>query len=81
MSRRASHLPTHHERTVMQKMRALGQLPVREAASRTIVKMLAKGWIERDRSNEAFRVTAAGEAALKAQLPLSRANRPATEAT
>ena len=28
--------------------------------------------IERDRSNEAFRVTAAGEAALKAKLPLTR---------
>jgi hypothetical protein len=81
MPRRAGHLPTHHERTVMLKMRALGQLPVREAASRTIVKMIAKGWIERDRSKDAFRVTAAGEAALKAELPLNKGNRPATEAS
>ena len=77
MPSRASHLPSHFERTMMQKMRASGELPIREARSPTTSKLLAKGWIERTSSG--FRVTAAGEQALKAKMPLMKM-KPATRA-
>lgn len=80
MAARASHLPTHRERTLMQQMRALGELPVHEAASPTIAKLVAKGWIERA-GLKAFRVTPAGEAAQRVQLPMSKGNRPAVDGT
>jgi hypothetical protein len=74
MPPRESHLPTYFERTLMQKARASGELPIREARSPTIVKMLAKGWIERNASN-AFRVTPTGEIALKAKMPLMKSKK------
>jgi hypothetical protein len=34
--------------------------------------MLAKGWIERDADAERYRITPAGQAALKAKIPTKR---------
>jgi hypothetical protein len=61
----------------MQKMRALGELPAQEAPSPTITRMVTKGWVKRVGSSEAFRLTAAGETALKRKLPLNKGSRPA----
>jgi hypothetical protein len=66
---RASHLPTLFEREALLKLRAKGELPRAKVASiQTVQKMLAKGWIERARSNLGYVITSAGEAALKAKL-------------
>jgi hypothetical protein len=66
---RASHLPTLFERDALQKLRVKGEMPGAKLASgKTVQKMLAKGWIERARSNLGYVITSAGEAALKAKL-------------
>jgi DNA-binding PadR family transcriptional regulator len=74
MPKRASHIPHNLERTTLQKMNATeGKLarqlyPVGQV---TLDRMLAKGWIEkqRDASGARYRITTAGEAALKAKIP------------
>ena len=60
----------------MLKMRAKGELPAHELAIVMVTKMVAKGWVECVGSKEVLRITAAGEAALKAELPMSKGNKP-----
>ena len=67
-----SHLPTHRERPVLNRLRAGGELPARDfhpIGATTLGTLVRKGWIER-RSNDSYAITAAGEVALKAKLPL-----------
>jgi DNA-binding PadR family transcriptional regulator len=56
----------------MQSMRVRGELPLAKlypTGKPTLERMLAKGWIEVGGSPETYRITPAGEAALKAKLP------------
>ncbi len=72
MAQRLDHLPHHVERTLLLEMRARGELslPPREPGRPTIIKMLAKGWVEGVDKPYTYRITPAGEAALKAKMPL-----------
>ena len=75
MPPRPSHLPHNLERTALQKMSATQGLPLAQlhpAGKQTIARMVAKGWIEREIDASAgakYRITRAGEAALKAKIP------------
>jgi hypothetical protein len=72
MPARASHLPTHVERIILQKLRG-SELSLRElepTSRSTILKLTKKGWIERGRSIGTYRITALGEKAVRAMLPL-----------
>ncbi len=73
---RPPHLPHNIERTALQSMRGFAWLPavaLHPAQKFTIAKMLAKGWIELQPGPQPlYRITAAGEAALKATIPLQR---------
>jgi hypothetical protein len=77
MPPRPSHLPHNVERTALQKMSATRGLPLEKlypASKRTVAGMIAKGWIERQIDASAgatFRITPAGEAALRAKIPAS----------
>jgi hypothetical protein len=78
MPSRPSHLPHNLERSTLQMMSAGQGLPsakMHPAGKRTIAGMLGKGWIKKqmvaDGSARYF-ITSAGEAALKAKIPLSR---------
>jgi hypothetical protein len=71
-----SHIPHSNERTALQRMsptKGLSSDELHPAGKQTIATMLAKGWIER-RSNDSGRpvyfITAAGQAALKAPIPI-----------
>ena len=72
---RASHIPHNLERTTLQKMNATEGLLARQlypAGQVTLNGMIAKGWIEKqmDANRGArYRITPAGEAALKAKIP------------
>jgi hypothetical protein len=82
MSPRAGHLPNIYERTVLQMLRRVRELPAAElpsTSSQTIKKLLAKGWIEHGSSHRVFRITPTGEAALRAELPMDKGNRPAIQ--
>jgi hypothetical protein len=71
MPSRPSHLPNHRERTAMQLLRAHGELPLLKlhpTGPTTIAKMVQKDWVERVGS-DSYRITPAGEAALRAELP------------
>ena len=69
---RSSHLPTHLERIVLQKLLA-GESPSAKLSpttrSRLIEKLVAKGWIEHGSAARIYRITPAGEAAMRAKLP------------
>jgi hypothetical protein len=81
MPPRASHLPNIYERTVLQRLRGVSELAVAQlpsTSSQTIKNLLAKDWIEHGSSDRVYRMTPAGEAALRAALPMNKANRPAT---
>jgi hypothetical protein len=73
MPRRASHLPTHIERTALQKLRERGELtelqlePTRIV---TIAKMMIKGWVENGCASSTYRITRNGEEALRTPIPL-----------
>jgi DNA-binding PadR family transcriptional regulator len=75
MPARPSHIPHNLERTTLQKMNATEGLPARQlypAGQVTLDGMIAKGWIEKhmDANGGArYRITPAGEAALKAKIP------------
>jgi hypothetical protein len=74
MPPRPSHLPHNLERTALQKLSATYGLPLAKlhpAGKKTIANMMAKGWIEKqvDDAGTTFRITPAGEAALKAKIP------------
>ena len=73
MPLRASHLPSYRERCGLQQLlggRELTAADLHPANSNTIKNMLAKGWIESGSSDSNFRITLAGEAALRAELPM-----------
>jgi len=70
---RARHLPTTSEREALQRLRASGEMTLKAigpASHRTILKMIAKGWIERASESLAYRITPDGEAALRAKIPV-----------
>jgi len=72
---RPSHLPHYAERAALQKLRATPGLPaphLMPAGPKTIAKMAAKGWIELQ-GGARYCITPAGEAALKAVIPIPRA--------
>jgi hypothetical protein len=87
MPARASHIPHNLERTTLQKMNATEGLLVRQlhpAGQGTLNRMLAKGWIEKQMDAKAgarYRITPAGEAALKAKIPDPPRRRRGTEMT
>ena len=57
----------------MQKLAAHGELSTRSlepTGQRTILKMAAKGWVERGGLGGTYRITSAGDRALRAQLPM-----------
>jgi hypothetical protein len=79
MPAREKHLPTHLERTALQALRAGSELSARElepTTRRTILKLMAKGWIERGSSSRLYRITPVGEDALRIQLPLRGSTNP-----
>jgi hypothetical protein len=74
MPARPSHIPHHLERTTLQKMNAthgLSSAQLHPAGQHTIARLIAKGWIEKqmDAGGVRYRITPAGEAALKAKIP------------
>ena len=74
MTPRDAHLPNHRERTAMLLLRTHGELPLLKlypTGLSTITRMVEKAWVERVGSN-LYRITPAGEAALKAELPAHR---------
>jgi hypothetical protein len=75
MPARPSHLPSHIERRALLELRSRGELSARElepTGRPSILKMMAKGWVEDCGSAETYRITPAGEAALRAPLPMHR---------
>lgn len=58
----------------MQKLRAgeLSSLRLRPTSTRIIEKLVAKGWIERGSEARTYRISQAGETAMREQLPVSR---------
>jgi hypothetical protein len=72
---RASHIPNSLERTMLQKMSATEGLLARQlypGGQETLDRMIAKGWIEKQMDAKAgarYRITPAGEAALKTTIP------------
>ena len=78
MPARPSHLPHNRERSALQKMSLDQGLPLSElhpAGKSTIAAMLAKGWIKKQivaSRGARYLITPAGEAALKAKIPLSK---------
>ena len=78
MPPRPKDIPHNIERTALQKMIARHWLPtvdLHPASTVTIVGMLNKGWIDiqmADNGEARYRITLAGEAALKAKIPIDR---------
>jgi hypothetical protein len=80
MPTRPSHIPHNLERTALQKMNAAEGLLARQlhpAGQVTLNGMIAKGWIEKqtDANGARYRITPAGETALKAKIPDGRSRR------
>jgi hypothetical protein len=74
MPPRPRHLPHNLERTALQKLsvgRALPSSQLHPAGPQTVAGMLVKGWIEKqlEAGSVSYRITPAGEVALKAKLP------------
>jgi hypothetical protein len=78
MPPRPSYIPHNAERTALQKMSPIRGLTVEgllPAGPRTIAGMVAKGWIEGQldlRARVRYRITLAGEAALRTPIPIKR---------
>ena len=78
MPPRSKDIPHNIERTALQKMGARHWLPIADlypASTVTIAGMLDKGWIDiqlADNGETRYRITTAGEAALKAKIPMDR---------
>lgn len=81
MPPRPGHLPHNIERTALQKLRVAQVLPLAQlypAGERTIAGMVAKGWLEKledANTGASFRITPAGEAALRAKIPVDSSGR------
>jgi len=73
-----SHIPHYVERTTPQRMSTTEGLPfekLRPSGKQTAAGMVAKGWIERRSDGQGrpvYCITAAGQHALKAPIPLKR---------
>ena len=68
---RPSHLPHNTERSALQRLIGEAELTangLHPAGPPTIAKMVAKTWIK-EVGNGAYRITPAGTAALKAEIP------------
>ncbi len=78
MPARSSQFPNHYERSVLQRLRLGNELPATKllspAGRATIKKLLEKGWIDHGSSIELYRITRAGDNALRAELPEYRRN-------
>jgi hypothetical protein len=76
VAQRPPHIPHNVERTALQNMKGSEWLPgvaLYPAKTNTIATMLAKGWIEMQPGpRPMYRITAAGEAALKVTIPSQR---------
>jgi DNA-binding PadR family transcriptional regulator len=75
MHTRPSHVPTHNERVALAKLRTYGELTARQLEStghQALRKMIVRGWLERGEAVGTYRITGAGDAALRAQLPIDR---------
>jgi hypothetical protein len=75
MPARPDHIPHAIERTALQKMSPTqGLLPdkMHPAGRQTIAGMVAKGWIEKQPDGRTYCITPAGDAALKAVIPVKR---------
>ena len=76
MAQRPPHIPHNVERTALQNMKGSKWLPeaaLYPAQTNTIATMLAKGWIEMHPGpHPKYRITAAGDAALKVTIPSRR---------
>ena len=78
VAKRAPHLPHNIQRTALQNMGGCQWMLARAlypAGKGTIAAMLAKGWIEASHGPGAqplYRITLAGQEALKAQIPFQR---------
>jgi len=75
MPPRPRHIPHNAERTVLQKMSPTRGLPIERlqpAGKRTVAGMVAKGWIEKQPDGRTYCITPAGDAALKAVIPVKR---------
>ncbi len=71
MPARVSHLPTYRERVALQLLRGRSELPLKAlhpTGMSTVAKMVSKGWVECV-SAGTYRITPAGDAAMKAELP------------
>ena len=79
MPPRPSHLPHNIERNALLRLRATPNLSATQlhpAGRKTIATMMAKGWIEsaaEASSIPRYRITLIGEAALVAEIPVTRA--------
>jgi hypothetical protein len=74
MPPRPGHIPHSIERTALQKLitgQPLSLVKLHPAGKDTVARMLSKGWIvsETHAHGLRYRITAAGEAALKAKIP------------
>lgn len=72
MPPRVHHLPSHVERIALLKLRNGAELPLGKlgpTGHRSILKMMAKGWIVPGNASSFYRITLAGDAALRAQMP------------
>ena len=72
MPARPSHIPHATERSVLQKMSRTRGLPLERlfpAGKQMIVRMQAKGWIEKQPDGRTYCITQVGEEAMKALIP------------
>ena len=78
MPARPSHIPHATERTTLQKMsltRGLRPGQLHPAGAQSIAGMLRKGWIEKQPDGRTYCITPAGDAALRAVIPVVKAER------
>jgi hypothetical protein len=80
MPARPSHLPTTPERVTLQRMLGGRVLLISEldpAGKQTVRKLMTKGWIalHQMKPSMSFRITPAGEAAMKAKIPVDTPKR------
>jgi hypothetical protein len=75
MPPRPAHIPHNAERTALQKMSPTRGLPLERlqpAGKQTVAGMVAKGWIEKQPDGRTYCITLAGDAALRALVPVKR---------
>jgi hypothetical protein len=75
MPPRPKHIPHNIERTTLQKMsrtRGLTFESLQPAGKQTVAGMVAKGWIQKNLGDGTYCITPAGDATLKAIIPVKR---------